>query len=705
MTWLRTPPEAEPDVPAAENARQDATVARDSLDATADGQRDATANGLDTSPDGQRDATANGQRDAAADGLHTSPDGQRDATANGLDATAPATTSRPAGAALGVLGWLRWGWRQLTSMRTALILLFLLAAGSVPGSLLPQVGTNPAAVSQYYSSHPLLARILGDLSLFNVFGAPWFAAVYILLFTSLVGCVLPRTLRLVGSARQPPPRAPGNLARLPFAVSYATPLAPEAALESAAKALSAKRFRLRTGPGWVAAEKGYLREVGNLLFHMALLGLLVSIGLGGLFGYKADRLLVSGTSFPNTVTALDEFHPGRLVGPDDLQPFTVALDHFSASYVTSGPLLGQPSSFVAAIRYSASPQDPMHSYSLTVNHPLVVDGVRVFLIGHGYAPTFRVTDGTGRVVFEGAVPFIPVESAGLVSEGAIKVPDANPQGLGFVGVFLPSAIDVGGRLESYFPAPQNPMVSLVSYAGNLGMNSGPSQSVYSLDTAGLRELPIAPRPLAIGQSMKLPDGLGTLTYTGYQQWVSLAITYDPGQTPALWSGIAVLAGLLLSFMVRRRRVFVRARTDGAGNTIVDLGGLTRSDAAGGFEEEFAGLAAEISGLHQGHIDASPSTDAGLETLDRTAPEAPDRTGPEAPDRTGPEAPDRTGPEAPDRTGPEAPDRTGPEAPDRTAPEAPDRTGPEAADRTASEALDPPHFEKPDPPDPEQSAGE
>jgi cytochrome c biogenesis protein len=642
MTWLRTPAEAKPDAPAAEAAGQDATVARDGRDAAAGAQRDATAHGQDATAHRQ-DATAGGQRDA----------------------TAPATTPRPASVALGVVGWLRWGWRQLTSMRTALILLFLLAAGSVPGSLLPQVGTNPAAVSQYYSSHPLLARILGDLSLFNVFGAPWFAAVYILLFTSLVGCVLPRTLRLVGSARQPPPRAPGNLARLPFAVSYATPLAPEAALESAAKALSAKRFRVRTGPGWVAAEKGYLREVGNLLFHMALLGLLVSIGLGGLFGYKADRLLVNGTSFANTVTALDEFHPGRLVGPGDLQPFTVALDHFSASYVTSGPLLGQPASFVAAIRYSASPQDPMHSYSLTVNHPLVVDGVRVFLIGHGYAPTFRVTDGTGRVVFEGAVAFIPVETAGLVSEGAIKVPDANPEGLGFVGVFLPSAIDVGGRLESYFPAPQNPMVSLVSYAGNLGMNSGPSQSVYSLNTAGLRELPIAPRPLAIGQSMKLPNGLGTLTYTGYQQWVSLAITYDPGQTPALWSGIAVLAGLLLSFMVRRRRVFVRAGADGAGNTIVDLGGLTRSDAAGGFEEEFAGLAAEISGLHQGRIDASPSTDPGLESLDRTGPEAADRTGSEAADRT----------------------------------------GTEAADRTGSEAPDWPDFEKPEPPDPEQSAGE
>ena len=47
-------------------------------------------------------------------------------------------------------GWLRWAWRQLTSMRTALILLFLLAIASVPGSVLPQEGIDPAAVSQYY---------------------------------------------------------------------------------------------------------------------------------------------------------------------------------------------------------------------------------------------------------------------------------------------------------------------------------------------------------------------------------------------------------------------------------------------------------------------------------------------------------------------------------------------------------------------------
>jgi cytochrome c biogenesis protein len=514
--------------------------------------------------------------------------------ADAADSRAQAS-ARPAGR-FGVAGWLRWGWRQLTSMRTALILLFLLAVGSVPGSLLPQEGSNPEAVAQYYTAHPRLAPILARFSLFDVFGAPWFAAIYLLLFLSLVGCVLPRTVRMVGSARQPPPRAPRHLARLPLSVSYRTAQPPEQALASAARLLSGKRFRVRQEGDWVAAEKGYLREAGNLLFHIALLAVLVSIGLGGLYGYKANRLLVAGTSFSNTVTALDVFRPGRLVTPGDLQPFSLTLDSFSASYVTSGTLMGQPSAFNAALTYAAAPGRPSRRYVLTVNHPLVVDGVRVFLLGHGYAPEFRVTDGTGHVVFNGPVPFIPVETSGFTSEGAVKVPDASPQQLGFVGVFLPTTVDVGGRLASAFPAPLKPSVSLVSYAGNLGMNSGTPQSVYTLDTAGLHQLAVAPRPLTAGQSIQLPGRLGRLTYLGYRQWISLAITYDPGQFPALVSGIAVLGGLLLSFMVRRRRVFVRAGADAGGETIVEVGGLSRSDAAGGFEDEFSGLATEIKGL-------------------------------------------------------------------------------------------------------------
>jgi cytochrome c biogenesis protein len=497
-----------------------------------------------------------------------------------------------------MITWLRWGWRQLTSMRSALVLLFLLAVASLPGSVLPQEGVNPAGVQQYYTAHPVLAPVLNTLGLFNVFAAPWFAAVYLLLFTSLAGCVLPRTFRLARSARALPPPAPRHLSRLACAARYETGFGPGEALDAASVVLAGRRYRLRTGDGWVSAEKGYRREAGNLLFHGALLALLGGVAVGGMFGYKANRLLVEGDSFANTVTSLDVFHPGRLVTAADLAPFTITLDRFRARYLSGGQLSGQPASFSAAIRYAAQPGGPIHGYSLQVNHPLAVDGAKVFLIGHGYAPEFKVTDGTGGVVFDQPVPFIAAETRGFTSQGVIKVPDARPEQLGFAGVFLPTAIDLRGRLESAFPAPLNPRVSLVSYAGNLGMDSGASQSVYSLDTAGLHRLPVRPRPLVPGQSIRLPGGGGTITFTGYRQWISLAITYDPGQLPALIAGIAALGGLILSFLVRRQRVFVRARAVPGGRTVVEAGGLARSDPGGGFDAEFARLADELRSAHE-----------------------------------------------------------------------------------------------------------
>jgi cytochrome c biogenesis protein len=518
--------------------------------------------------------------------------------------TAAVGIPAPSPRGLSLIGWLRWAWRQLTSMRTALILLFLLAIASVPGSVLPQQGVDPSAVSQYYTAHPALAPILNKLSLFNVFAAPWFAAIYLLLFLSLAGCVLPRTFRLVGAARQKPPRAPRYLGRLPLSASYATALTPAQALESGGRQLGAKRFRLRTGDGWLSAEKGYLREVGNLLFHIALLALLASVGLGGIFGYKANRLLVAGQSFADTPTALDTFHPGRLVSANDLAPFSIRLNHFGATYVTSGSEQDQPLTFNAALSYTVTPGAKVQHYDLQVNRPLVIDGVSVYLIGHGYAPEFTVTDGAGKVVFSGPVPFIPVEQSGLTSEGVIKVPDASPTQLGFAGVFLPTAADQNGQLVSVFPAPLQPRVSLVSYAGNLGLNNGQAQSIYQLDTSSMHRLAVAPSPLSVGQSITLPHGAGKLTFTGYRQWISLAITHDPGQIPALISALVALGGLILSFMVRRRRVFLRAAAGPDGRTIVDFGGLARSDAAGGFEVEFAELAEELRTAQDGVTRAS-----------------------------------------------------------------------------------------------------
>ena len=117
---------------------------------------------------------------------------------------------------LGIVSSFRFAWRQLTSMRTALILLLLLGVVSIPGSLIPQRTQNPMRVREYFVNDPTLATWMDRLSLFDVYGSAWFSAIYILLFISLIGCVLPRSFEHLKVARALPPITPKNLDRMEF---------------------------------------------------------------------------------------------------------------------------------------------------------------------------------------------------------------------------------------------------------------------------------------------------------------------------------------------------------------------------------------------------------------------------------------------------------------------------------------------------------
>jgi cytochrome c biogenesis protein len=501
----------------------------------------------------------------------------------------PPEPERPAG--IGVRGWVRWGWRQLTSMRTALVLLFLVAVAAIPGSMLPQRGQAPEEVALYLEEHTTIGPVLDRLSMFDVFAAPWFAAIYILLFVSLAGCVIPRSWRHYAAMRARPPAAPRNLSRLPQAASYETDRSPDEVLAQAAATLRGRRFRTVTGAGWVAAEKGYLRETGNLVFHLALLALLFAVGAGAVFGYKGNVLLTEGKGFANTLAYYDAFQPGRQFDASRLPPFSVTLDDFRADYVGAGDRRGQPTNYAARVQVKDGLAAPQRSYNLRVNHPLSVGGAKVYLLGNGYAPTFTVRDGNGDVAFAGPVPFLPNDEATMTSEGVIKVPDAQPAQLGFIGLFWPTAAPSGdGKTTvSAFPAPVNPMVALFPFKGDLGLDSGRPQSVYKLDAAKMERIDVRPRPLKVGETVTLPDGAGSITYTGYRQWVSLAVNHDPGRGPALLAAVIAIFGIIVSFLGRRRRVWVRAgRADGE-RTVVEVGGLT----LGGAHPDFADVVKDL----------------------------------------------------------------------------------------------------------------
>ncbi|WP_338087931.1 cytochrome c biogenesis protein ResB [Nocardioides lijunqiniae] len=474
----------------------------------------------------------------------------------------------------------RWLWRQLTSMRTALILLLMLALAAVPGSIIPQEGVDSVKTARWQDQHPTLTPIYEKLSLFSVYDSPWFSAIYLLLMISLVGCIIPRTFVYLRAIRAAPPAAPRNLGRLPDHTSYETDEETRAVLERARAALKERGYRLRPDDGGdaVSAERGYLREVGNLLFHLSVVVVLVAFAMGGLFGFRGGAIIVQGTTFTNTLTQYDDFEPGQLFSAGQMDPFTFRFDDFDVEWQNTPRRGVLARAFKAGLTYRETPDAAEKSYDLRVNHPLSVGDTDVFLIGHGYAPVITVKDGNGEEVFNGPVPFLPQDQT-FLSFGVLKVPDSPTGEIGLEGLFYPTFQLADGNPVTIYPNDANPLISMQVYTGDLGLETS-SQSVYDLDKTNAEQLltddgkPLR-LDLELGESATLPDGLGTVTFDDVRPWTRIQFSQSPGKEVALVGVVLALVGLLGSLFIRPRRVWVRARREG-GVTMVEVAALDRS---------------------------------------------------------------------------------------------------------------------------------
>jgi cytochrome c biogenesis protein len=511
-------------------------------------------------------------------------------TGGGSGATPGPPAAPPA---LGPIGLARWAWRQLTSMRTALVLLFLLALAAVPGSVVPQRNIDSVGVGRWEDAHPTLAPVYERLGLFSVYNSVWFSAVYILLMVSLVGCIVPRLRVYWRGLRARPPRSPRNLGRLPESCSFELDEEPDVVLERARAVLRARRYRTDVRADSVSGERGYLREAGNLLFHVSVLVVLVGFALGQLYGYKGSVIVVAGQGFSNSLSQYDDFAPGSLFNPDHLAPFDFTVDDFHVRFLPTGPEAGQPLSFAADLTYQQAPGQSEKKYRLAVNHPLSVPGGNVFLVGHGYAPLVTVRDGNDRVAYKGPVVFLPQDSS-FASFGVLKVPDAQPQQLGFEGLFLPTyGFTMARGPFSQFPDDLNPVLTILAYHGDLGLDQGTPQSVYELDKAKLHAFRKPDgKPLrldmAVGQTRQLSNGLGSVRFDGVDRWVKLQVSQSPGKGLALVGVLLAILGLMGSLFIRSRRAWVRVSRRGGG-TFVEVAGLDRS-GGGDLGEEVAKLA-------------------------------------------------------------------------------------------------------------------
>jgi cytochrome c biogenesis protein len=473
-------------------------------------------------------------------------------------------------------------------MRTALVLLFLLAVAAVPGSLLPQRPVNPAKVTAYLHEHGVWGRFLDRLGMFDVFGSAWFAAIYLLLFVSLVGCLVPRIrVHARALARRPLP-APRHLARLPESDSFE--VADDAdGYATAARDTLGRRWRIAQreedgGSITLSAEKGYSRETGNLIFHIALLAALILIAVGRLFTYEGTIIVKQGQGFCSNPGIFDNWSPGRFAAEGKVHPAPLCLHvrKFTATYTSSG----EPSQFIANVTYHARPGAPRQQTTIEVNHPLRIEGDRVYLTGHGYAPRVTIHTPTGRVITD-TEPFLPIDASTLYSQGAFKEP--GPLGaskdVAISGFFAPTPVQTSaGVYTSTSPRVDHPVLGIFVYVGDLNPN-GTAQSVYRVDPSHMRRIGAA--NLRIGQTRTFPDGV-SVTFDGWIPFVNLQVSHDPAQGWLLLAALAMVFGLGASLGVRRRRIWVRVGHTGTSPTVVQVGGIARNDS-GNFPAEFAAL--------------------------------------------------------------------------------------------------------------------
>ena len=344
-------------------------------------------------------------------------------------------------------------------------------------------------------------------------------------------------------------------------------------LEAALQVLKSKRYKVAMHQESVSAEKGYIKETGNLVFHFSLIGVLIAVGVGGGLSFSGQRVLVVGDSFVNNLASYDSFSPGPFFDEAQLEPFSVRLDDFQVLYDLQNPNnLGQPIDFIASVTSDGKQSE------VRVNYPLEAPGASIYLTGNGFAPVITVFDGEGNVAFSGPSVFLPQDS-NMTSLGVINVPDALPEQVGIIAFFYPTAEQLeSGAYTSIYPDPIDPLMTMNVYSGDLGLDEGVPKNVFALDTENLevvasRDGPNDPIQLRIGETVELPNQLGNVRFDGLLRFASLDVAYNPAGIWVLLFALLALFSMGLSLMTPRRRIWVRRNKDGT----IELAALARSD--------------------------------------------------------------------------------------------------------------------------------
>ncbi len=493
-------------------------------------------------------------------------------------------------------------------MQTALILLLLLALGSVAGSLVPQAMNSPQRVASIFRDHPLRAAVYEWLGLFDVYGSWWFTLIYALLMISLAACLIPRTRALIRNLRARP-QPVRELHGFRHYAERAVPVDPQRAITSSRRVLRRRLFRVSrpNGAPALAADKGLAREAGSLVFHWSFFLILVRIAYGKGTGFTGYAAVTEGSCWTEAHANYDgNVREGSLFD-EDHSGVGICVRDFEDTYRRTG----QPMDFVTHAELLGPQGQRVRSVDIRVNQPAELAGVRFYQYGFGWAPVIEVRRSgepivSGPVVFQQDPAPKGVSPLALPWRGVLKLPGVRPQ----VGIELdlwPDSRALVEFLRTGKPAPMlnefQPLITYTAYEGDLGLTV--PQGVFRLDKTGLRKWTTG--AIGAGQTIDLgrgevlrpgrngqieyPRGI-TVAFSDLRQYTVLRVSRDRALGIMLAAAVLILIGLLPALYSSRRKVWVRAEPNGTG-TVLKVGGFALQRRSQ-FEEEFSRLVEEIA---------------------------------------------------------------------------------------------------------------
>ena len=530
-----------------------------------------------------------------------------------------------------ILWPLRNLWRSLTSMRTALVLLFCWPWPRSP-ALLPQRELNEQKTLQYIDSHGTVGEWMDRLQLFDVFSSVWFTAIYVLLFVSLVGCLTPRMIEHAKSLRAKPVAALRNLGRLPRHETFTVDGAPDEIAERITGRLGGWRRSPPNARSPTARGSSRCRRrratCANSATSCSTSRCSASSSRSHWARCTATRAPAVSSPTASRGCATPRPRCTTRSGPEASSTAPICRRSASRS-MTSATFLpnGQPSMYNAEVSYTDSvgagvPTDWKHT-SIKVNEPLRLAGDRVYVLGNGYAPTFTVTFPNGQKRTQ-TVLFIPEEMATMLSSGAARFdtpagmyPDEDERRnnqIALQGIFAPTAefTGSGGKLlQSASPIPKKPAVAIDVYKGDTGLDTGRPQNVYQLDSDLMHQAGSSARPAstwnrAVAHPRRRYDrhlrrlqtlGVGAGLARPRAEVGTRVRRLDAGGSARLAAG-AAQAVVGQAGGDGRGRGCARRRQPGKRRTVVEIAGLARTDQAGwgeGFSDQAAALVGNDAG--------------------------------------------------------------------------------------------------------------